>query len=97
MMKKFKKVFAIILVVAVVAALGVMTASASSETNSVSEAVSAAQVALGNVTSQVSISSVLTIIGIGLTASVGFFFMWFGIRWLIRKISAAIKSGRLPG
>lgn len=76
-----------------IAIMSVLGVSAASDTNS--EAVSAVEAALASVTGTITISSVLQIIAIGLGASVGFFFMWFGIRWVIRKVTKAFKSGRL--
>lgn len=94
MNKKLKKVLAISMVVVAFAAMCVIGASAADGT-AASEAVSAVSTALGEVTGEITIANVVSVIGIALAASVGFFFMWFGVRWVIRKVTKAIKSGRL--
>lgn len=95
--KKFRKIGVIFMTVIMLASMMVFGASAvDGETGDVAnEAVSAVQEALGEVTGVVSISTVLQFIGIALGAGVGFFLMWFGVRWVIRKVTKAIKSGKL--
>lgn len=93
--KHFKKIAAIAMTVVAFASLCLFGASAADETAVADEAVSAVQQALGEVTGVVSISTVLQFIGIALGAGVGFFLMWFGVRWVIRKVTKAIKTGKL--
>lgn len=95
--KKFRKIGVICMTVLCLASMMVFGASATGgETGDVADqAVSAVQEALGEVTGVVTISTVLQFIGIALGAGVGFFLMWFGVRWVIRKVTKAIKSGRL--
>lgn len=94
MNKKLKKVLAISMVVLAFGAMCMLGASAA-DGGAGTEAVSAVSKALSEVTGEITISSVVSVIAIALGASVGFFFMWFGVRWVIRKVTKAIKSGRL--
>lgn len=95
MNKKLKKILAISMVVLAFGAMCMLGASAASTGSSASEAVSAVSQALGEVTGEITIANVVSVIAIALGAGVGFFFMWFGVRWVIRKVTKAIKSGRL--
>lgn len=95
MNKKFKKAFVICMVVLAFSTLCMVGASAADTSGAGAEAVSAVSQALSEVTGEITIGQVVSVIAIALGASVGFFFMWFGVRWVIRKVTKAIKSGRL--
>ena len=47
------------------------------------------------VTEQVNIANVVSIIGICIGACIGLALFWFGLRYVIRKIFAAVKKGRV--
>lgn len=96
--KRFKKIAAIAMTVVVCACMCLFAASAADEGSAsatADEAVSAVSQALSEVTGVVSISTVLQFIAIALGAGVGFFLMWFGVRFVIRKVTKSIKSGRI--
>lgn len=96
MKKRFRKIAVMCMTVVVLATVCIFGASAAEGDTAVAdEAVSAVQSALSEVTGVVTISTVLQFIGIALGAGVGFFLMWFGVRWVIRKVTKAIKSGKL--
>lgn len=45
-------------------------------------------------TAQISVSTVVTVVAAGMTAAVGFVFMWWGVRKLVRMIMSAVKKGK---
>ena len=47
------------------------------------------------ITEQVNIGNVVSIIGICLGACLGLALFWFGLRYVIRKIMAAVKKGKV--
>lgn len=47
------------------------------------------------VTEQVNITNVVSIIGICIAACIGLALFWFGLRYVIRKIMAAVKKGKV--
>lgn len=47
------------------------------------------------VTNQVNIGNVVSIIGICIGACIGLALFWFGLRYVIRKIMAAVKKGKV--
>lgn len=53
------------------------------------------QTIIGDITSQISVSSVVSVIGAVLGVTVGFGFLWWGARYGIRKLMGAIKKGRV--
>lgn len=50
---------------------------------------------LTTVTGQISVQSVVTVLVAGVGAGVGFAFMWWGARKLIRVLMSAFKKGRV--
>lgn len=53
------------------------------------------QTIIGDITSQISVASIVAVIGAVLSATVGFGFLWWGARYGIRKLMGAIKKGRV--
>lgn len=45
-------------------------------------------------TAQISVSTVVTVVASGMAAAVGFVFMWWGVRKLVRMIMSAVKKGK---
>ena len=45
-------------------------------------------------TAQISVSTVVTVVAAGMAAAVGFVFMWWGVRKLVRMIMSAVKKGK---
>lgn len=45
-------------------------------------------------TAQISVSTVVTVVAAGMGAAVGFVFMWWGVRKLVRMIMSAVKKGK---
>jgi len=50
---------------------------------------------LGDITAEFSIANIASIIGIVLASVVGLFLFWWGVRWVVRKISAAFTKGKM--
>lgn len=50
---------------------------------------------LTTIQEQISVSTIVEVLGVAVGASVGFVFMWWGIRKLVRVIMGAVKSGKL--
>ena len=48
-------------------------------------------------TADINIGNVVAIIGICLGACVGLALFWFGLRYVIRKLMAALKKGKVSG
>lgn len=44
---------------------------------------------------QISVASVVEVLAVAIGASVGFVFMWWGVRKLIATLMKGVKSGRL--
>ncbi|MCD7723057.1 MAG: hypothetical protein LUH82_03785 [Clostridiales bacterium] len=47
-----------------------------------------------SITSELNVSSIVSIIGICIGACLVAVLFWFGIRYVVRKISAAVKKGK---
>ena len=45
-------------------------------------------------TAQISVSTVVTVVAAGMAAAVGFVFMWWSVRKLVRMIMSAVKKGK---
>lgn len=45
-------------------------------------------------TAQISVSTVVTVVAVGMATAVGFVFMWWGVRKLVRMIMSAVKKGK---
>lgn len=50
---------------------------------------------LNAVTSQISVSTVVEVLAVGVGAAVGLVFMWWGVRKLIRVLMSAFRKGKL--
>lgn len=46
-------------------------------------------------TAQISVSTVVEVLAIGVGAAVGLVFMWWGVRKLIKVLMAAFRKGKL--
>lgn len=57
-------------------------------------AVQAIQTLLNSLTSELTFSTIVSYLVIGISASLGLVLMWFGIRKLVRMVMTAFKSGR---
>lgn len=57
--------------------------------------VDAAKSILTSVTDQLSIANIVLIIGAALGVSVGLYLLWWGSRYLVRKIKLAFDKGKL--
>ncbi len=94
--KSVKKVMSLALCMMLMLSLGVTAFAAEGDTIDYSaDAVSSVTNAFSTVTSTISISNVLAMIGIALAACVGLFFFWWGIRKVIAMVTAAFKKGRV--
>lgn len=45
--------------------------------------------------SDFSVANLLIILTAGISVAAGLFLCWFGYRWLVRRITAALRKGRL--
>ena len=95
MKKKAKRILAVV-AVGVILSLSVVTASATSGVpDDATTALSALNTLWGKLTGIITIGNVAAAIGIGLAVAAAFFFMWWGLRKLVRMITAAFKKGRV--
>lgn len=94
MKRSFKKIFAILACVIVLGAMCIPFAFAA-EGDAASEAVSAITSGFGQITSTITIGNILSVLGIVLAVAVGFFFFWWGIRKVVRVVTAAFKKGKI--
>lgn len=46
-------------------------------------------------TAQISVSSVVGVLGATITAGIGLVFMWWGVRKLVRTVMSAFRKGKL--
>lgn len=95
MKKTFKKVFAFLCAVMMVSTLGLTAFAAEGTADTADVAVSAMKSALGEVTSTLSISNILTVVAALIGACIVLVFFWWGLRKLIRAIMSAFKKGKL--
>lgn len=89
---KVKRIFAALAVVLIIGAMAVPCFAA--EGDVASEAVSAMSQGFSTITGTLSIGNVLKVISIALGVCVGFVFFWWGIRKVVRMVTAAFKKGR---
>lgn len=61
---------------------------------SANAAIEAVQSVLSSMTAELSASTIVSYLVIGIGASLGLVLLWFGIRKLVRMIMAAFKSGK---
>lgn len=92
--KMFKALFAIVAVVCVLFSMAV-PAFATDGTNYASEAVSAVQSGLDEVTGTFTIGNILTVLLSVLGIAVGFMFFWWAIRKVIGIIKRAFTKGKV--
>lgn len=57
-------------------------------------AVEAIRTLLTSLTAELTFSTIVSYLVIGISASLGLVLMWFGIRKLVRMVMTAFKSGR---
>ena len=57
-------------------------------------AIEAVESVLSSMTAELSASTIVSYLVIGISASLGLVLLWFGIRKLVRMIMAAFKSGK---
>lgn len=97
MKRSFKKIFAILACVTVLGAMCIPFAFAAEGdvVSPASEAVSAITSGFSQITSTITIGNVLSVLGIVLAVAVGFFFFWWGIRKVVRVVTAAFKKGKI--
>lgn len=53
------------------------------------------QSVLDSITGQISVSTIVGVIGTCATASVGLVFMWWGVRKVVRALMGAFRKGKL--
>lgn len=85
--------------VSAVASAGAVLGSAmpvmAAETGSSTTFVDGIKTLWSQITEQVNIGNVVAIIGICLGVCVGLALFWFGLRYVIRKVMAAVKKGKV--
>lgn len=91
--KSVKRVFSFAMCAMLMLSLGLPAFAAEGDLST--EAVSAITSAFGEVTSTIKIGNVLSVLTIVLTTAVGFFFFWWGIRKVIKIVTAAFKKGKI--
>ena len=64
------------------------------ETTGAETAIDAVNEVLSTMTAELSASTIVSYLVIGIGASLGLVLLWFGIRKLVRMIMAAFKSGK---
>lgn len=50
---------------------------------------------LTNLQAQISVSTIVEVLGVGATAAIGMVFMWWGVRKLAAMLMAAFRKGRI--
>ncbi len=92
-----KKVFGLFMCCMMMLSMAIpsFATDATTPTDYSDEAVSAMQSALGYVTSTLSITTILKVVGVGLGIAVGFFLLWWGMRKLIKMVRKAFASGKV--
>ena len=90
-MKRFKKFYAFALALAL--SVVICIPAFADTTVSTSDFMSV----ITELQSQISISTVVSVIAAGAGIAAGFAFMWWGVRKLIRVLMKAFKSGRFNG
>lgn len=97
MKKSFRKIFAILAVVTVLGAMCIPFAFAveGDSANDASAAVSAISSGFSQITGTLKISNLIAVLGVALGSAVAFFFFWWGIRKVVRAVTAAFKKGRI--
>lgn len=91
--KNVRRVLSIASVMAVMACMGCVYASADAATSE--DITAGVQQVTDAVTSQFSISTIASIVGIVLAACVGLFLFWWGARKVIRMITSAFTKGKV--
>ena len=64
------------------------------EGSTATTAIEAVESVLGTMTAELSATTIVSYLVIGIGASLGLVLLWFGIRKLVRMIMAAFKSGK---
>ena len=82
-------------VVGAIAGIGVTAGTAVTAFAETNEAVSAASSVLANATSTLNITNIVAIVGAGITAVVGLFLAWWGVRKLLSMLMNAFKKGKI--
>ena len=88
--KSMRRSLCLMACVAMLACVGV--AASAEEPSAI---VNGVQTVTDAVTSEFSITTIASIIGIVLAACVGLFLFWWGARKVVRMITAAFKSGKI--
>lgn len=91
--RNFKRIFACLAVVLIMGAMAVPCFAA--EGDAASEAVSAMNQGFSTITGTLSIGNIIKVAAIALGVCVGFMFFWWGIRKVIRMVTAAFKKGKV--
>ena len=87
-----KKILAFTGVISVMCCMGL---ACSAEEATAADITQGVQTVTNAVTSQFSIETIASIIGIVLAACVGLFLFWWGARKVVRMISSAFKGGKI--
>lgn len=64
------------------------------EGSTATTAITAVEEVLSTITTELTASTIVSYLVIGISASLGLVLLWFGIRKLVRMIMAAFKSGK---
>lgn len=64
------------------------------EGSTATTAITAVEEVLSSMTAELSASTIVSYLVIGISASLGLVLLWFGIRKLVKMIMAAFKSGK---
>lgn len=89
-----KKLLAVAGVLSMMACMGIGIACSAEEATT-TDIVSGVQSVTDAVTSQFSISTIASIVGVVLAACVGLFLFWWGARKVVRMIMSAFKKGKI--
>ena len=87
-----KKLLAVAGVLTIMACMGI---ACSAEEVSSTDIVTGIQTVTDSVTSQFSITTIASIIGVVLAGCVGLFLFWWGARKVVRMIMSAFKKGKI--
>lgn len=93
--KAVKKGVTMFMCLAMMFTMGMSAFAAEGDSAVASEAVNQVKTAFSTVTSTISITNILSMVGVALAACVGFFFFWWGIRKVIKMVTGAFKKGKI--
>lgn len=90
-----KRIFALILTLCLVASMAVPCYAASSSSTESQVTYSDVSSIFDKISAQFSVSSIISLLAGVLGVSMGFVFMWWAVRKLIKIVMSAVRKGRV--